>query len=101
MRHLIAALALVVAASHSPSAAAADAGGRAVPRPRHEIVLASAQSLGQVLKTIDRRIPGRALDARKIERDGRTLYRVKWLGADGKVRMITVDAASGAIEEVR
>ncbi len=64
-------------------------------------MLVSAQPLGQVLKAIDRRIPGRALDARKLERDGRTLYSVKWLGSDGKVRLITVDAASGAIEQIR
>jgi hypothetical protein len=44
---------------------------------------------------------GRALDARKVERDGRTLYNVKWLGSDGKVRVITVDATSGRIEQIR
>ena len=93
------ALALVVAASHSPSAVAAR--GHGASGQWHAVVLASAQPLGQVLRSIERRIPGRALDARKIERDNRKLYRVKWLGDDGKVRVITVDASSGEIEQIR
>jgi uncharacterized membrane protein YkoI len=101
MRHLLAALALVMAASHSPSVVAAHVGARGASGAWQPVVLASAQPLGQVLKTIGRRIPGRALDARKIERDGRTLYSVKWLGDDGKVRVITVDANSGEIEQIR
>lgn len=101
MRHLFAALALVVAVSHAPSVAAAGASARGAAGAWHAVVLASAQPLGQVLKSIERRIPGRALDARKIERDGRTIYSVKWLGNDGKVRVITVDASSGEIEQIR
>jgi uncharacterized membrane protein YkoI len=101
MRQLFAALALVVAASHSPSIAAAHASAHGRSGAWHAVVLASAQPLGQVLKTIGRQIPGRALDARRIERDGRTLYSVKWLGDDGKVRVITVDASSGEIEQIR
>ena len=101
MRLLFAALALVVAASHSPCVVAAHTSAHGASRAWHAVVLASAQPLGQVLKAIDRRIPGRALDARRIERDGRTLYSVKWLGNDGKVRLITVDAASGEIEQIR
>ncbi|HUH03863.1 MAG TPA: PepSY domain-containing protein [Kofleriaceae bacterium] len=100
MRHLFAALALVVAVSHAPSVAVAGASARGAAGACH-VVLASAQPLGQVLKSIERRIPGRALDARKIERDGRTIYSVKWLGNDGKVRVITVDASSGEIEQIR
>ena len=101
MRHLLAALALVVAASHSPTVAVARASPHGASSAWHAVVLASAQPLGQVLKSINRRIPGRALDARKVERDGRTLYSVKWLGDDGKVRVITVDANSGEIEQIR
>jgi uncharacterized membrane protein YkoI len=101
MRQLFAALALVVAASHSPPIAAADARAHGASGAWHAVVLASAQPLGQVLEAIGRRIPGRALDARRIERDGRTLYSVKWLGEDGKVRVITVDARSGEIKQIR
>jgi len=35
------------------------------------------------------------------EHDGRPLYRIKWLGADGKVRDITADARTGEILAVR
>jgi hypothetical protein len=101
MRHLFAALALVVAAGHAPGNAAAIGGGHGAMRAGSAVVLASEQPLGQVLKSIDRQIPGRALDARKVERDGRTIYNVKWLGSDGKVRVITVDATSGRIEQIR
>ena len=65
------------------------------------VLIADQQPLGMVLKAIGERYPGRALDARRIERDGRALYRIKWLGDDGKVREITADAETGAILSVR
>ena len=46
------------------------------------------QPLGQVLRQIGTRYPGRALDAELIEREGPPLYRIKWLGEDGKVREV-------------
>jgi uncharacterized membrane protein YkoI len=101
MRHLLAALAVVVTASNAPGPAAAIAGAHGAVQGSARVMQVSAQPLGQVLKAIDRQIPGRALDARQIERDGRTLYSVKWLGSDGKVRLITVDAATGRIEQIR
>jgi hypothetical protein len=101
MRHLLAALAVTVTASHTPGAAADIVGAYGAGYGPARVMLVSDQSLGQVLKAIDRQIPGRALDARQIERDGRTLYSVKWLGSDGKVRVITVAAATGRIEQIR
>jgi hypothetical protein len=65
------------------------------------VPIAAQQPLGAVLRAIGERYPGRALDARRIERDGRALYRIKWLGDDGKVREITADAETGAILSVR
>jgi hypothetical protein len=65
------------------------------------IVLIADQPLGAVLRAIGERYPGHALDARRIERDGRALYRIKWLGDDGKVREITADARTGEILSVR
>jgi Peptidase propeptide and YPEB domain len=62
--------------------------------------IAERPSLGAVLRTIGQRYPGRALAAHVIERDGRSLYRIKWLGADGKVRDITADARTGEILRV-
>jgi hypothetical protein len=65
------------------------------------VLIASQQPLGAVLRAIGERYPGRALDARRVERDGRALYRIKWLGGDGKVRDITADAETGEILSVR
>jgi uncharacterized membrane protein YkoI len=59
------------------------------------------QPLGKVLRRIEERYPGRALDAQLIEREQAPIYRVKWLGEDGKVREVTADARTGRILEVR
>ena len=64
-------------------------------------LVAESKPLGAVLRAIGARYPGHALDARRVERDGRPLYRIKWLGDDGKVREITADAATGEILSVR
>lgn len=56
--------------------------------------------LAQVLDTIGKRFPGRALDAELVE-GGSPTYRVKWLGDDGKVREVTSDAKNGKILDVR
>ena len=54
--------------------------------------------LAQVLETINRRTPGRQLDA-GIEAgpDGRPVYRVRWATMDGRRIDYLVDARSGAI----
>ena len=58
--------------------------GRHVPLPR-------------VLETLRRRTPGRQLDAGLEVRDGRTVYRVRWVAVDGRRIDYLVDAESGAI----
>ena len=63
--------------------------------------LADRQPLGAVLRSIRERFPGRALEARETESDGRAVYRIKWLGDDGKVREILADATTGEIVRVR
>ena len=59
------------------------------------------QPLGRVLRQIERRFPGRALDAELIERAEPPVYRIKWLGEDGKVREVTADARTGRVLKVR
>jgi uncharacterized membrane protein YkoI len=59
------------------------------------------QPLGKVLRQIGKRYPGRALDAQLIERGDPPVYRIKWLGEDGKVREVTADARTGRILEMR
>lgn len=56
--------------------------------------------LAQVLDTIAKKFPGRALDA-ELVKGGNPTYRVKWLGEDGKVREVTSDAKNGKIVDVR
>jgi uncharacterized membrane protein YkoI len=85
--------------------ALAMASGPALSAPyRSGPVLAQAKSvepLGAVLKRIEERYPGRALDARLNERADPPVYQVKWLGDDGKVREVTADARTGRILDVR
>jgi uncharacterized membrane protein YkoI len=59
------------------------------------------QPLGAVLRRIAERVPGRALDAQQTERNGRPVYRIKWLGEDGKVRDVVADARTGQILTMR
>jgi uncharacterized membrane protein YkoI len=82
---------------------AAPGGAWAAPE-RAGLVLAQAadvEPLGAVLKRIGQRYPGRALDAQLNERADPPVYRVKWLGDDGKVREVTADARTGRILDVR
>jgi hypothetical protein len=53
--------------------------------------------LGRVIETLQRRAPGRQLDA-GIEYDGgRAIYRVRWITRQGRRIDFLVDAATGAI----
>lgn len=67
-------------------------------------VMAQAQGvqpLGRILRAIGQSYPGRALDAELLEGAEPPVYRIKWLGEDGKVREVRVDARTGNILEVR
>lgn len=69
-----------------------------------DLRLAQAEDLrplAAILSTIKARIPGRALDAKRSQQNGEVVYRVKWLGEDGQVREILVDARSGKILNIR
>jgi uncharacterized membrane protein YkoI len=61
----------------------------------------NVQPLGQVLRQIGARYPGRALGAEMTGREGTPIYRIKWLGEDGTVREVTADARTGRILAVR
>jgi uncharacterized membrane protein YkoI len=83
-----------LAAAASPAWPAARGGGAVMAQE-------GVQPLGRILRQIEQRYPGRALDAELIERQQATIYRIKWLGEDGKVREITADARTGRILDVR
>lgn len=53
--------------------------------------------LEQVAPRLNRRAPGRLLDAGIESRGGQTLYRVRWQAADGRRIDYLVDAATGVI----
>jgi len=61
-----------------------------------------ATSLGNVARSVRRRVPGQLLDARLVkDRSGRLTYRLKILGRNGVMRNVTADAYTGAILGVR
>jgi uncharacterized membrane protein YkoI len=84
-----------LAAAASPAWPRAAGGGALLAQAE------GVQPLGKVLRQIEQRYPGRALDAALIEREQAPIYRIKWLGEDGKVREITADARTGRILNVR
>jgi uncharacterized membrane protein YkoI len=81
--------------------AARGPGPAALAAPSHEVAQADVLSLGSVLETIAQRFPGHALDAQLSGNRQPRVYRIKWLGEDGRVRDITVDARTGQILQVR
>jgi len=52
------------------------------------------QSLDSAVGDAQRTTGGRVLSAERVERDGRSVYRVKVLTQDGRVRVIESDAGS-------
>jgi len=61
-----------------------------------------AASLGNVARSVRRRVPGQLLDARLMkDRRGKLTYRLRILGRNGVMRNVTADAYTGAILGVR
>lgn len=52
-------------------------------------------SLDEAVEMVRRKTGGRVLSADRVERDGRTWYRIRVLVAEGKVRVYRVDPATG------
>jgi uncharacterized membrane protein YkoI len=91
----VALLVLGLAAMSGPSSSAPFVAERVMAQAE------GVQPLGRVLREIEQRYPGRALDAELNQRAEPPVYRIKWLGEDGKVREVRVDARTGRILEVR
>lgn len=53
--------------------------------------------LARVLRDLQRRTPGRHLDAGLEQFEGRSVYRVRWAAADGRRIDYIVDAQTGAV----
>lgn len=95
MIRILFALVLLMACLAAPDPGVAAAGQREVAQA------GDVMPLGAVLRVIGQRYPGRALDAQLREPDGAAEYHIKWLGNDGTVREITVNARTGEILRVR
>lgn len=73
-----------------------------IPEARSVSQLAQARparlSLSEASDLVVRRIGGRVLAAQAVRESGRELYRIKVLTAQGEVRIVLVDAATGQME---
>jgi uncharacterized membrane protein YkoI len=57
--------------------------------------------LSEILRTVERRAPGKVLDIQVDDADSPWLYRVKVRGDKGDVKSIILDAETGEILEIR
>ena len=55
-------------------------------------------SLNEAADLVQRRTGGRVLSAQAAQEGGREVYRIKVLTANGEVRIVRVDAATGQME---
>lgn len=69
---------------------------------RRAVEAGEIRPLAEILATVQARYPGRILDVEiDRSRDGRRVYDIELLDADGRKLEISVDAASGAVIEPR
>ena len=57
--------------------------------------------LGAIVNQVERRQPGRLLDADLNDRGGRLVYRLRWMTPNGNVLNMVVDARSGRVLSVK
>lgn len=106
-RTLLFAVLLAAAALSAPAAASAQAddkgdslGAAWAPQQdeaREGVRRGVQVPLPMVIMTIQRRLPGRMLDAGLENFGGRPIYRIRWLTNDGRRVDLLVDASTGAI----
>ena len=82
------------AAAASRSGAASD--GRAAPVPARTMADGRI-SLDEAVARVERRYDARVVRAEEKNDDGRTVYRIRLLSADGRVFQVTVDAQTGDV----
>ena len=95
---LISFLAVFLGFSALPAVASDHDGARDAVRAGH------VRPLSDILAAIHRRFPGRVLDARLIKRGAgpsHWRYRVKLLNPKGRVILLTVNARTGKVMDVR
>ena len=88
-------IALVFAAAVVAASAPAPAfSGSEQDQARESVESGQARPLKDILRQVRGQVDGRVLD-------GRLTYRVKVLGRDGRVQILTIDAQSGQVLGVR
>lgn len=99
MRVALTALALAVALALSPIASAFS--GSEQDSAREAVQSGHARPLKDILRGLKGQMDGRVLDAEMGNSGGRSIYLIKVLGRDGRVRILAVDALSGQVLQVR
>ncbi len=95
-------IALVFAAAVVAASAPAPAfSGSEQDQARESVESGQARPLKDILRQVRGQVDGRVLDAQLDDVGGRLTYRVKVLGRDGRVQILTIDAQSGQVLEVR
>jgi uncharacterized membrane protein YkoI len=100
MRSSVIALAFA-AAVVAASATAPAFSGSEQDQARESVESGQARPLKDILRDVRGQVDGRVLDAQLDEVGGRLTYRVKVLGRDGRVQILTIDAQTGQVLDVR
>lgn len=66
------------------------------PPPPAMVAQRGPVSLSQAIAMAQRRFHGRVSRAETVMRGGRTVHEIRILGEDGRVRMVRIDAETGA-----
>lgn len=89
---LLAVLSLTATLTATPATAAAGHLPLLVARRGGE----AGMSLNEAVRQVQRETGGRVLSADTVSQGGRTVHRIKVLTPAGQVRVVTIDAQSGA-----
>jgi uncharacterized membrane protein YkoI len=91
-------LAVLLTAAIVAHGAAAHGGDASAPAGATPVTRAESLTLDEAVARMERKYDARAVRAEEKREDGRRVYRIRLLSADGRVFDVTVDAASGQVE---
>lgn len=93
--------ALLAALALAPAAALAERGRRGDhDDARRAVEQRDALPLARILEIAQRQVPGEVLEVELEREDGRLLYEIEILARNGRVRTVTLEAATGRVVEV-
>ena len=94
LRHIVMLLVVAMVLAGGAAAGNHDAARDAVRAGR-------SLPLGTIVGQVERRYPGRLLDADLQDRGGRLVYRLRWMTPEGNVLNMIVDAQSANVLAVK